>query len=245
MRYIAYEVLLVCVRAPHLDGARGPAAAERTLAEDDGPDVTPEHERRGPNIRNMMIYLSAYRLGARADALATSRGRAAIILNALDSFPNRLLSWDREVSDLERLGYSSTELDLREFWDRPEALSQRLSDIDLLWVVGGNAFVLARATTAAGVSQALSQAPHVTYAGYSAGACVTSVDLAGIDLMDAADELPEGYDANMPVETLNLTRTRVVPHAGTPEADAAECHLTTRGLPFTALADGDDLIITS
>lgn len=191
----------------------------------------------------MRIYLSAYRLGARADVLAAHGGRAAIIMNALDPFPDRLLSWDRETGDLERLGYSSTELDLREFWNYPGALTQRLADIDLLWVVGGNAFVLARAATAAGLAEALHQSPHLTYAGYSAGACVTSVDLAGIELMDSADELPAGYSAEIPVDTLNLTGARVVPHAGTADADAAERHLTSAGLAYLPLADGEDLIL--
>ncbi|WP_409483991.1 Type 1 glutamine amidotransferase-like domain-containing protein [Arsenicicoccus dermatophilus] len=191
----------------------------------------------------MRIYLSAYRLGARAEVLATDGGRAAIVMNALDPFPDRLRSWARETSDLARLGYSSTELDLRQFWGDPHALTGRLADVDLLWVVGGNAFVLARAATAAGLASALHRSPHLTYAGYSAGACLTSLDLAGIDLMDPADELPQGYRADMPATTLNLTGTRIVPHAGTPEADAAQRHLASAGLACTALADGEDLLV--
>jgi len=189
------------------------------------------------------IYLSSYRLGARADTLATTGGQAAIILNALDAFPDRRLNWTRETADLERLGYSSAELDLRDFWGDLTGLARRLATVDLLWVVGGNAFVLARAATAAGLSHALRDSPHLTYAGYSAGACITSPDLAGIEVMDPADELPPGYSPRMPATTLALTNLRIVPHAGTPEADAAEALLNARGLRHTTLADGEDLVI--
>jgi dipeptidase E len=40
----------------------------------------------------MLLYLSSYRLGPRAGALARSGGRALIVLNALDEYPERRLS---------------------------------------------------------------------------------------------------------------------------------------------------------
>lgn len=61
--------------------------------------------------------------------------------------------------------------------------------------------------------------------------------------MDSANQLPDGYRAEMPVETLNLTGIRIVPHAGTPDADAAERHLKASGLAYTRLADGEDLVL--
>ncbi|MFP3468108.1 hypothetical protein, partial [Leifsonia sp. SIMBA_070] len=61
----------------------------------------------------MRIYLSAYRLGPRARELKRVNGRALIVMNALDEYEQRLISWDREVRDLDQLGYRSEELDLR------------------------------------------------------------------------------------------------------------------------------------
>lgn len=163
-------------------------------------------------------------------------------MNALDVFEeNRLLSWDREVDDLALLGYQSEELDLREYWDAPlGALESRLSSVDLLWVVGGNAFVLARAATAAGLGAGLDGCPHLTYAGYSAGACLTSIDLAGIEFMDDESALPPGYRTDMSALTLNLTGTRIVPHAGSDDALAASSYLTARSLTFIEIADRED-----
>lgn len=191
----------------------------------------------------MRLYLSSYRFGRRAGVLARRGGRAAIVTNALDPYPDRLLNWDREVADLARLGFASTELDLRQFWTTPGQLPGWLSDVDLLWVMGGNAFVLARAATAAGLGDALRRSPHLTYAGYSAGACLASVDLRGIDAMDDPDAMPDGYTADIPAGTLALRDMRLVPHAGSPEAIDAERELRVASLDYIALADGDDELI--
>jgi hypothetical protein len=52
-------------------------------------------------------------------------------------------------------------------------LTQRLQELDTVWVVGGNAFVLARAMARTGFREALlnvADRAGFTYAGYSAGA---------------------------------------------------------------------------
>jgi dipeptidase E len=192
----------------------------------------------------MRIYLSAYRLGPRAEALRRTDGRALIAMNALDEYEDRLMSWDREVDDLARLGFRSEELDLRDYWGGEERpLRERLAAADLLWVVGGNAFVLARAATEARLGAALARSRHLDYAGYSAGACLTSIDLDGIHMMDDESTYPPGYRTEMRAQTLNLTGTRLVPHAGSDAADAAADYLRERGLGFIELADGDDKLI--
>ncbi len=192
----------------------------------------------------MRVYLSSYRLGRSAAVLRHPSGRAMIVMNALDEYDQRMLSWDREVDDLARLGYRSEELDLREYWGRDSgSLQRRLDSVDLIWVVGGNAFVLARAATEAGLAAALSDSPTLTYAGYSAGACLASVDLRGIDLMDDESTRPPAYRSDMRAQTLQLTGTRIVPHAGSDEASAAATYLREHGLDFIELADGEDTLI--
>lgn len=165
-------------------------------------------------------------------------------MNALDGYEERLLSWEREVDDLAQLGYRSEELDLRDYWSGAEsALTRRLAAADLIWAVGGNAFVLARAATEAQLGAALASSPRLDYAGYSAGACLASVDLRGIHLMDDVSTSPPGYRTEMDAQTLKLTDTRVVPHAGSPAASATAAYLQKHGLRFVELADGDDKLI--
>lgn len=165
-------------------------------------------------------------------------------MNALDGYEERLLSWDREVADLAQLGYRSEELGLRDYWSGDEsALTRRLASADLLWVVGGNAFVLARAATEAQLGAALASSPRLDYAGYSAGACLASIDLRGIHLMDDVSTCPTGYRTEMGTQTLNLTDTRVIPHAGSPAASATAAYLQKHGLRFIEFADGEDKLI--
>jgi dipeptidase E len=164
-------------------------------------------------------------------------------MNALDEYADRARNWERETSDLARLGYRSVELDLRDYWGaRDGSLSSLLNGVDLVWVLGGNAFVLGRAMTKAGFGDALREAPDVIYAGYSAGACVASIDLDGIEAMDDPTTLPAGYTSDMKIETLRLVRTRVIPHAGAPEARKSVARLRSMGLAYLELADGEDAI---
>ncbi|MET2010191.1 Type 1 glutamine amidotransferase-like domain-containing protein [Microbacterium chocolatum] len=164
-------------------------------------------------------------------------------MNAADAYPERLANWEREVLDLNALGYDVTELDLRDYWDADShKLPAVLSAADLIWAVGGNAFVLARAAERARLGHALTRAPGMIFAGYSAGACLTSRDLRGIELMDDPGELPTGYSADTPPTTLDLTGTRVLPHAGSPDAGRAERQLEQEHLSYLRLRDGDDAL---
>lgn len=200
-----------------------------------------------------MMYLSSYRLGNNVECLRRQEenGRAGIILNALDVYGDtRARDWDREAGDLERLGYSSEEVDLREHFRDPDGLGQRLQALDLVWVVGGNAFVLTRAMASAGLKMALEPAMRrgLIYGGYSAGACVAGPDLRGIDLMDDPDDLPEGYDGTVPPITLGLVPFRVVPHWGYDHPEAANAqravdYLERLSLPYKALRDGEAVVI--
>lgn len=200
-----------------------------------------------------MIYLSSYCLGRNADVLRAvdGRTRAGIVCNALDVFgDSRLRNWAREADDLAGLGYASEEIDLRDHFDDRDGLALRLTDLDLLWVVGGNSFALARAMTAAGCSNAVRSAlaNGMIYAGYSAGACVAGPDLQGIELIDAPDAVPEGYPSDVPARTLGLVPFRIVPHwrSDHPEsadAERAASYLERLGLPYRTLRDGNALIV--
>jgi dipeptidase E len=135
----------------------------------------------GPGrLLDVRLYLSSYRVGDHADVLRApvTWARAGIVLNALGAVgavgavgATRDRSLPRETDDLERLGYRCDELDLRRYVDDLAGLTQRLQRLDRVWVVGGNAFVLARAMARAGFREALlnmADRAGFTYAGYSA-----------------------------------------------------------------------------
>ncbi len=202
----------------------------------------------------MRLLLSSWFLSSdsRPPVLPTElvTGKAGIVLNALDEHgDSRARYYDRERRTLQSFGYSCEELDLRDYFAAPDELPERLNDLDLVWALGGNAFVLARAVTQARLRAALDQQSHrpeFTYGGYSAGACVAGPDLQGIDLMDDPTVLPERYSPTTAPDCLRLVPYRIVPHwrSDHPEAaraDQAATHLATHNLEHRCLRDGETL----
>lgn len=206
----------------------------------------------------MRLYLSSYRIGDRAGSLLALLGsgrRAAIIENALDNISPSARQLYRDeaydpVSELASLGIAGTHLDLRDFFGRPEALRASLGRFDLVWVVGGNAFVLRRAMKQSGFDDVITgmlDNDEIVYAGFSAGAVVAAPSLEGIHLMDDPDEAPPGYDRETVWDGLGLIDHAIVPHYRSPhpESTAAERavrHLMSRGLRYRALRDGEVII---
>src|SRR3954467_480429 len=102
----------------------------------------------------MRLYLSSFDLGDRPEelvALCHSGRRAAIIVNALDHRPEGRTVWlKRQTDKLISLGFKVIELDLRSFFGASDKLERFLSEIDVTWINGGNAFILRRAMKQSG-----------------------------------------------------------------------------------------------
>jgi dipeptidase E len=199
----------------------------------------------------MRLFLSSWYLrdGQRPFALRPSdgTGRAGIVFNALDAFgPTRDRILDRERRPLEELGYACEELDLRRYFGAADALAGRLDALDLVWAVGGNSFVLARAMVASGfvdTVRARLADPTFVYGGYSAGSVVAGPDLAGIDHVDEPTAIPDGYPSDAEPACMGLISFRILPHwrSDHPESaaiDRAEAHLSEKGLDYRCLRDG-------
>jgi dipeptidase E len=204
----------------------------------------------------MRLYLSSFRLGNRPDALLDlldGGRRTAVIVNATDDKTDeeRVASYERERADLTDLGLDPYELDLRDHFDRPDALRERLEDIDLLWVRGGNVFVLRRALARCGAEELLIEllaADAFVSAGYNAGAVVLTPSLHGIELVDDPADVPPGYPPEIVWNCLGVVPFHIAPHYRTPEhlESAAIDHVVTylidHHLPFIALRDGEALV---
>lgn len=208
----------------------------------------------------MRLYLSSYRIGDRAGsllALLSDGRRAAIIENALDNISPaarelyRTEAYD-PVAELGSLGIAASPLDLRQYFGDPEGLRARLSQFDLVWVTGGNAFVLRRAMKQSGFDDVivdLLDHDRIVYGGFSAGAVVAAPSLEGIHLMDDPDEAPPGYDRAPVWDGLGLIDHAIVPHYRSPHSESAAAeravrHLCGRGLRYRALRDGEVIVWT-
>ncbi|MGD8404139.1 MAG: Type 1 glutamine amidotransferase-like domain-containing protein [Anaerolineales bacterium] len=201
----------------------------------------------------MKLYLSSYRIGSSPDVLAnliSGKKRIAVIRNSLD-FSNdteRLKRGrEREFDNLTALGLKPDEIDLRNYFQNPKGLQKDLDHFDATWVVGGNAFILRRAMRASGLDDILINRlddGEFTYAGYSAGACVVSLTLRGIDLVDVPNAVPVGYPSDVIWDGLRFVPFAIAPHfkSDHPETDAIQesiDYFIDHKIPFVALRDGE------
>ena len=205
----------------------------------------------------MRLYLSSERLGERAGALlAMLNGkRVAVIANGYDGCTEVARTIYRAevydpLAEFQSLGLAAQELDLRAYFGDPQSLRQRLRAFDLVWVMGGNSFVLRRAMRSSGfdtVIRELLEADSIAYGGYAAGAVVAGPSLRGHELMDDPWELPEGYDDPLIWHGLGLTPFAIVPHFRSrhPEAASAEkvvSYMRARRTRFRAISDGEVIV---
>lgn len=203
----------------------------------------------------MRLYLSSFRFGDRMDELVRLVGpgrRAAIVMNALDNFPDQRKTWlDGQVQILEARGFSVSELDLRDYFGRSAALSDRLNEIDLVWANGGNTFVLRRAMKQSGFDHLIAEALRrdtIVYAGFSAGTVICAPSLRGLETIDKPDNVPPGYDPDVIWDGLGLLPFSVVVHYRSDHDEASLAEEEARfyqanAIPYRTLRDGEALVV--
>lgn len=195
----------------------------------------------------MRLYLSSYGLGNHTDQLLALCGtgrRAAVLANAGDLLPapEREALVRHELAALTSAGFEPYELDVRR-----DGAIDRLRTADLLWVPGGNVFVLrsvlARTGSDAAIT-ALLREDALVYGGYSAGACVLAPSLQGLENIDDVTVVDD------PVLTgLGLLDRPVVPHLVSPgqpwsgACDSAAAAYAAQGQRIWPLRDGDVLVV--
>lgn len=205
----------------------------------------------------MRLYLSSFRNGNRPDALLDLlRGgkRTALIYNACDFLPpaERAESLAQEVDRLRSIGLEPAETDLRNYFGGARGLQETLAAFDLIWVRGGNGFILRRALRQSGAEQVITSLVRqdaVAYGGYSAGVCVMSPSLRGIELVDDPSHVPDGYEPAVIWEGLNLLPYAFAPHYKSPDhpesaaIDKVVAYFIDNHVPFIALRDGEALVV--
>ena len=204
----------------------------------------------------MRLYLSSYRLGNNSDEFArlvSGRKCIGVIRNALDFSDDqtRLMEgWERECKDLEGLGFSPEAVDLREYFGRENDLRMRINQLDALWVVGGNSFILNSAFRQSGLDKIIvEQLERETfiYAGYSAGVCILAPTLEGIHLADEPEVIPPGYPDEVIWQGLGLLPFCIAPHWRSDHRESAMIdesveYFMEHKIPFITLRDGETYI---
>ncbi len=203
----------------------------------------------------MRLYLSSFRNGNRPQELLKLLGagrRTALIGNAIDFLDTekRKESMADEVSRLEGIKLQPTEIDLREYFGKQDELKRLLSSFDLLWVRGGNTFVLRRAFRMSGADEIVKEllsTDSVVYGGYSAGIDILTPTLHGIEFVDNPKVVPEGYNPEVIWDCLNILPYSIAPHYKSDHPESADIdksvqYLIDNHMPFIALRDGEVIV---
>ena len=145
----------------------------------------------------MKLYLSSYHLGNNPEKLVelfSGNKKIAIIANAMDFADDsqREEKIKHSITELKNLGMLPEEIDLRVYFGEQEELSKKLNNYGAVYVRGGNTFILRRAMAQSGFDKWIknkNKNKNFVYAGYSAGICVLSPTLHGIELVVAGQTL--------------------------------------------------------
>ncbi len=203
------------------------------------------------------MYLSSFRLGDHPEQLVALVGknkRVAVIANSVDfgtDLERRKTGVQREIDDLSKLGLDAEELDLRNYFGKSGELEEKLKEYGVLWVRGGNTFILRKAFRESGLDKWLieqKENKELVYAGYSAGVCVLSPSLKGLETVDDPNVEAPGYPKEIIWEGLGLIDFAFAPHYKSDHPESADVekeveYYQSHGVNYKTLHDGEVIII--
>jgi dipeptidase E len=208
----------------------------------------------------MKLYLSSYKLGDDTEGFVKLVGKTdvkvAVIDNALDCYSDadrRAKNLENEFNNLKTIGFKPEHIDLRSYFKYNDALFEKLKQFDVVWVLGGNSFILLKAMKQSGfdrVVDELIKTNQLVYAGYSAALCVISPTLDGVELVDDVNAVADGYDSDTIWDGYNLIDFYPIVHykSDHPESELVDKELEyvkSKNRKFKTLRDGESIIIST
>ncbi|MES2223657.1 MAG: Type 1 glutamine amidotransferase-like domain-containing protein [Patescibacteria group bacterium] len=203
----------------------------------------------------MKLYLSSHDFGEDPQkfvSLFTAQPNIAVILNAQDylSSSERKSRIIEELNNLNKIGVKGTEVDLRDFKNRSDLMTE-FKKYNGVWVMGGNVFLLRRIMRDSEfdiVIKEMGKDPNFVYGGYSAGSVVAGKTLEGFELVDDALAVRRIYESGIVWEGLDLIDYSIAPHyrSGHEESEAIEKvvnYLEEKKILYKTLLDGQVIII--
>jgi len=204
----------------------------------------------------MKLYLSSYNLGDNPEKLvelSSPNKRVAVITNASDlkTVEERKEKVEEEFDHLIETGLLPEELDLRKYFGKQKELEKKLNQFKVVWVKGGNTFVLRRAMAQSGfdtlIKTKINDSDFV-YAGYSAGSCVATPTLHGLEIVDDPITVPTGYNPEIIWAGLGFVDYSIAPHykSNHPESamvDETVKYFVEHKMPHKTLRDGEVIIV--
>jgi len=204
----------------------------------------------------MRLYLSSYKFGNYTEELVKlcpNNKKAGVIMNAVDwGDPERVIaSLKNQMDVLKSLGFNPEQIDLRNYFDKPEELKKHLSSFGLIWVYGGNTFVLKRAYEQSGFDKIIKdmlQKDQIVYAGFSAGIVILSKSMKGLEIVDDSKIVPEGYKEDFSWDGLGILDYHVAVHYKSDHTESADIdkeieYCKKNNIPYQTLKDGEVIVV--
>jgi len=145
--------------------------------------------------------------------MLSAKKKVAFIPNAKDTYTDKS-GLDKQRDFFLEKGFRVTDVDLNKFHN--DALYKKLSRYNMIYVAGGNCFVLLQKMRASGFDKILPKliTKGIIYVGASAGACVISSSIEPLGLLDQ----PE-YAQLDNFNGLGYIDFVFIPHVGHPKYD--------------------------
>lgn len=207
----------------------------------------------------MKLYLSSFKLGYEKETLkewlASTGKKIGYVPNAFDFLgmppENRIKHMDFDMNELKSLGFNVEVLDLKGYFGKKDLLHEKLNTLDMLWVSGGNTFVLRQVMRLSGFDELISELkkrPDFIYGGYSAGCCVLSPTLKSLQIVDDPSNFPYPEIHETIWEGLGLIDYAFLPHYDSDHPESEDigkevAYCTENKIPFKTLRDGEVIII--
>lgn len=203
----------------------------------------------------MKLYLSSYRLGNNPEKLVelfSKNRKVAVIANAMDFVDEvqREEKAKQSIMEMKNLGLFPREIDLRDYFGKQKELYKKLNNYGAVYVRGGNTFVLRRAMAQSSFDKWIKNKkrdPNFVYAGYSAGICLLSPTLHGLELVDDPNTVPQEYSPGIIWDGLGIIEYSIAPHykSNHPESgnvDREVEYFIKHKIPFKTLRDGEIIV---
>ncbi len=205
----------------------------------------------------MRMYLSSYRVGNFGNELQKLVGKpnakVAVIANSRDwsDDTDRVAQGNqRDLKDMRDLGFEPELFDLKESFGKSDLVA-RLSKFEMVWVLGGNTFILVKAMELSGfddVVEKLIKPDKLVYAGYSAAFCAVGPSLDGVELVDDINASADGYKDMEVKHGYGLVDFYPIVHFRSDHHESEDVekeyeYVKSKGRKFKTFSDGDVYIV--
>jgi dipeptidase E len=205
----------------------------------------------------MKLYLSSYKFGNYTEELvklSSENKKVGVIMNAVDWSDDKervAKSLNDQIDVLKSLGFEPEQIDLRNYFGKSEELRKHLASFGLVWVYGGNCFVLKRVYEQSGFDEIIKDMlgkDEIVYAGFSAGVVILSKSLKGLEIVDDPSIVPEGYKEDFSWDGLGVLDYNIVVHYKSNHPESASMDKETEyceknNIPYKTLSDGEVIVI--